>query len=126
MVRGINLSINFCSISFSIIHISSICFLFDICTIKGLSVGLPFAKYIFFTASLLNAFAAIPYTVSVGNTIIPLLLIISAHCFNSSPLILSFQLKYFVAIIIPFFIIYFFAIVYIISQNPIIVNQLYS
>lgn len=109
MVRGINLSINFCSMSFSIIHISSICFLFDICTIKGLSAGLPFARYIFFTASILKAFAPIPYTVSVGNTIIPLLLIISVHCFSSSIFILSFQLKYFVAvIIIPFFTNYLF------------------
>lgn len=122
MVRGINLSINSCSISFSIIHISSICFLFAICTISGLSAGLPLAKYIFFTASLLKAFAAIPYTVSVGNTIIPLLLMISAHCLNSSLLILFFQLKYFVAvIIIPFFTSYlFFAMLILYRQIQIL------
>jgi len=37
------------------------------CTIKGLSEGLPFAINIFPTATSSNAFAPIPYTVSVGK-----------------------------------------------------------
>ena len=51
--------------------IFSTSFIFAICTISGLSLGLPFAAYIFFAASSKNASAPRPYTVSVGNATSP-------------------------------------------------------
>ena len=63
---GQNLFAHFMAASGTCDAISPIISMLEICTISGLSQGLPLAANIFFTASALKAFAASPYTVSVG------------------------------------------------------------
>ena len=64
---GQNLFISLFSISPMFSTICSNMLIFDICTISGLSLALPFATNIFCTALVSKALAPIPYTVSVGN-----------------------------------------------------------
>ena len=66
------------------------------CTIKGLSPALPFALKIFLQALSFNAFAPIPYTVSVGNITSFPFSISCAASFIFSSLYSSFKFIYFV------------------------------
>ena len=71
-----------------------------ICTINGLSDGLPFAAYIFLEDSLFRASPPNPYTVSVGNaTKPPFLIMVPASCKTASSIALWSMVITFVSII---------------------------
>ena len=81
----------FSFISFTRLYTSSLLY---ICTISGLSLGLPLASYIFFTAFSSKAFAPNPYTVSVGNiTVFPSFI-------NSACFFISFLSIFFISILL--------------------------
>ena len=77
---GQKASAAFTAISFTSHESTSKSFLSAICTISGLSEGLPFAAYIFADAFSSRASAPSPYTVSVGNATSPPFFKISAAC----------------------------------------------